>query len=158
LRIFPGDIIAQEGLGVCYQARGETEKAMLQYENVLRLSVDRVLRAYAYANLGSIYRQQGRYSEAKQNYESALQLNPDLPLALVGAGLLAQKGWDFSRAAQQYARAMSIEPTSVGYLLLAKALEQGGRADEAKNAHAKAERMSANIRADEKTAEGLLAD
>jgi tetratricopeptide (TPR) repeat protein len=158
LRIFPGDIIAQEGLGVCYQARGETEKAMLQYENVLRLSVDRVLRAYAYANLGSIYRQQGRYSEAKQNYESALQLNPDLPLALVGTGLLAQKGWDFSRAAQQYARAMSIEPTSVGYLLLAKALEQGGRADEAKNAHAKAERMSANIRVDEKTAEGLLAD
>jgi uncharacterized protein HemY len=85
-------------------------------------------------------------------------LNPDHPLALVGAGLLAQKGWDFSRAAQQYARAMSIEPTSVGYLLLAKALEQGGRTDEAKNAHAKAERMSANIRADEQTAEGLLAD
>jgi tetratricopeptide (TPR) repeat protein len=158
LRIFPGDIIAQEGLGVCYQARGETEKAILQYENVLLLSVDRVLRANAYANLGSIYRQRGRYSEARQNYESALALNPDLPLALVGTGLLAQKGWDFSRAAQQYARAMSIEPTGVGYLLLANALEQGGRADEAKKARAKAERISADIRADEKTAAGLLAD
>lgn len=158
LRIFPGDVIAQEGLGVCYQARGDTGKAIRQYESVLRLSGDAALRANAYANLGSIYRQRGQYSEAKENYESALHLNPDLPLALVGAGLLAQKGWDFSKAAQQYARAMSIEPTSVGYLLLAKALEQSGRPEEAKNAYANAERMSVNIRADEKTAAALLAN
>jgi len=158
LGLFPDDVIAQEGLGVCYQARGQTAKAVLQYENVLRLSLDHVLQANAYANLGSIYRQQGRYPEAKQNYELALQLNPDLPLALVGTGLLAQRGWDFSKAARQYAHAMSVEPTSVGYLLLAKALEQNGRADEARNAYAKAERMSANLRADEKAAAALLSE
>ena len=158
LRIFPGDVIAQEGLGVCYQARGEAQKAIQQYQGVLRLSVDHTLRANAYANLGSIYRQQGRYSAARQNYESALELNPDLPLALVGMGLLAQKGWDFSNAAKQYQRAMSIEPTSVGYLLLAKALELGGRADEAKNAYAKAQRLTTNMRADQRAAEDLLAN
>jgi tetratricopeptide (TPR) repeat protein len=158
LRIFPNDMMAQEGLGVCYQARGQSDKAISQYENVLRLSIDNAVRATAFSNLGSIYRMQGKYAEAKQNYESALQLNPDLPAALVGTGLLAQKGWDFAKAAEQYAHAMSVEPTSVGYLLLAKALEQGGRAAEARDALAAAERLSVNIRADQKDADSLLAN
>jgi len=156
LQIFPNDMMAQEGLGVCYQSRGEWGKAIAQYENVLRLSIDNTVRATAFANLGSIYRMQGKYSEAKQNYESALELNPDLPAALVGTGLLAQKGWDFASAAKQYAHAMSVEPTSVGYLLLARALEQSGRPAEARDAFAAAQRLSANIRADQKAADSLL--
>src|ERR1043166_491941 len=99
---------------------------------------------------------QGKYSEAKQNYESALQLNPDLPAALVGTGLLAQKGWDFASAAKQYAHAMSVEPTSVGYLLLARALQQSGRPAEARDAFLAAQRLSANIRAGPKAADSLL--
>jgi len=71
--------------------------------------------------------------------------------------LLAQKGWDYSFAAEQYAHAMSVDPTSVGYLLLAKALERGGRAEEAKQAYAQARRLSNNLEADQKTADDLLA-
>src|SRR5262249_48886701 len=150
--------MAQEGLAVCFQARGETDKAISQHENVLRLSLDNAVRATAFANLGSIYRMQGKYADSKKNYELALQMNPDLPAALVGSGLLAQKGWDFASAAKQYARAMSIEPTSVGYLLLAKALEQSGRTGEARDAFSAAQRLSANIRADQKAADNLLAN
>jgi tetratricopeptide (TPR) repeat protein len=158
LRIFPGDVPAQEGLGVCYQAQGQPNQAVRQYENVLRLSIDNTVRATAFANLGSIYRQLGDYAQAKQNYQSALQLNPDLPIALVGTGLLAQKGWDFPKAAEQYAHAMSVEPTSVGYLLLGRALEKCGRSREAQSAYAEARRLTANLRADQKTADDLLAD
>lgn len=156
LKILPTDVIAQEGLGVCYQARGNAGKAIEQYENVLRLSVDAGVRATAYANLGSIYRQRGNYLEAKTNYESALRLNPDLPAALVGSGLLAQRGWDFTNAVKRYARAMSVEPTSVGYLLLAKALQQSGRAVEAQQAFEAARRLSENLAADQKAADSLL--
>ena len=158
LRIFPNDMLAQEGLAVCYQAGGEIDKAIEQYQNVLRLSIDNAVRATAFANLGSIYRTQGKYPQARQNYDSALQVNPDLPAALVGNGLLAQKGWDFANAARQYAHAMSIEPTSVGYLLLAKALEQSGRSAEAKDAYAAAQGLSSNIRADQRAADSLLAN
>jgi len=158
LRIFPNDMLAQEGLAVCYQAGGEMDKAIEQYQNVLRLSIDNAVRATAFANLGSIYRTQGKYPQARQNYDSALQVNPDLPAALVGNGLLAQKGWDFANAARQYAHAMSIEPTSVGYLLLAKALEQSGRSAEARNAYAAAQGLSSNIRADQRAADSLLAN
>lgn len=118
----------------------------------MRLSIDNAVRATAFAGLGSIYREQRKYPQAKQNYDFALQVNPDLPVVLVGSG--PQKGWDFENAASQYEHAMFIEPTSVGYLLLAKALEQSGRAAEAKDAYAAAQRALLEYRADQKAADG----
>lgn len=155
--IFPDDMPAQEGLAVCAQARGDSKEAVARYENVTRLAAEPNIRSIAFANLGSIYRALHDYPRAKENYESALQLNPDLPIALVGTGLLAQKGWDYSRAAAQYAHAMRVEPTSVGYLLLAKALQQGGRAAEAGQALEQAQRLSRSLQNDQKIADGLLA-
>jgi tetratricopeptide (TPR) repeat protein len=155
--ILPNDMPAQEGLGVCAQARGDSREAIERYENVLRLSVERNIRATALANLGSIYRERGDYALAKKNYEEALQLNPDLPIALVGSGLLAQRGWNYGLAAAQYAHAMRLEPTSVGYLLLANALQQGGHSSEAAQAFEQAQRLSSNLQDDQKIANGLLA-
>jgi hypothetical protein len=51
---------------------------------------------------------------------------------------------------------MSVEPTSVGYLLLAKALEQGRRPDEAKEAFERARTLSHNLQADQKVANDLM--
>ena len=157
VKILPHDMPAQEGLAVCAQARGDAKEAIVRYKNVLRLAADPNIRATAFANLGSVYRELHDYSSSRENYESALKLNPDLPIALVGTGLLAQKGWDYSRAAEQYAHAMRVEPTSVGYLLLAKALEQGGRSSEAKDALEKAQSLSRTLASDQKIAEALLA-
>ena len=122
VNIFPDDMPAQEGLAVCAQARNDNREAIERYNTVLRRAIEPSIRATAFANLGSIYRGLGDYPRAKENYDSALRINPELPIALVGSGLLAQKGWDYSLAAAQYAHAMRVEPTSVGYLLLAKAL------------------------------------
>ena len=158
VEIFPEDMPAQEGLGLCAQARGNSKEAIERYENVLRLAAEPNLRATAFANLGSIYRGLGDYKNAKENFESALHLNPDLPIALVGTGLLAQRGWNYSLAAKQFAHAMNVEPTSVGYLLLAKALERDGRAEEAKQAYAQAQRLSSNLQNDQKTANELLGE
>lgn len=157
VNIFPDDMPAQEGLAVCAQARGDSKEAIERYKNVLRLAAEPSIRATAFANLGSIYRELHDYPAAKENYEAALQLNPDLPIALVGTGLLAQKGWDYSRAAAQYAHAMRVEPTSVGYLLLTRALERGGRLAEAKQAFEQARRLSRNLEGDQRTADALLA-
>jgi protein O-mannosyl-transferase len=156
VNIFADDMPAQVGLAVCAQARNEGREAIDRYDNVLRRAVEPSIRATAFANLGSIYRGLGDYQRAKENYDSALQINPDLPIALVGSGLLAQKGWDYSLAAAQYAQAMRVEPTSVGYLLLAKALQQSGRSAEAAQAFAQAQRLSDNLQDDQKTVDGLL--
>jgi protein O-mannosyl-transferase len=155
--IFPDDMPAQEGLAVCAQARSDNGEAIDLYGNVLRRALEPSIRATAFANLGSIYRELGDYRRARENYDSALQIDPDLPIALVGSGLLAQKGWDYSLAAAQYAHAMRVEPTSVGYLLLAKALQLGGHSAEAEEALEQARRLSSNLQNDLKTADGLLA-
>jgi tetratricopeptide (TPR) repeat protein len=155
--IFADDMPAQEGLAVCAQAGQNNRDAIERYENVLRLAIEPSIRATAFANLGSIYRELGNYQRAKENYESALRINPDLPIALVGSGLLAQKAWDYPRAAAQYAHAMRVEPTSVGYLLLAGALKQSGRSAEAVLALENARRLSTNLQSDQKIADDLLA-
>jgi len=157
VNIFPDDMPAQEGLAVCAQARGDSKDAIARYQNVLRLAAEPNIRATAFANLGSIYRELRDYGASTDNYESALRLSPDLPIALVGTGLLAQKRWDYSRAAEQYAHAMRVQPTSVGYLLLARVLEQGGHSAEAKEALEHARRLSGNLDADQKTADALTA-
>ena len=157
VQILPQDMPAQEGLAVCAQVRGDANEAIVRYKNVLRLAAEPSIRATAFANLGSVYRELHDYTSSRENYESALKLNPDLPIALVGTGLLAQKGWDYSRAAEQYAHAMRVAPTSVGYLLLAKALEQGGRSSEAKDALEKAQSLSRTLASDQKIADALLA-
>jgi tetratricopeptide (TPR) repeat protein len=156
--IFPDDMPAQEGLAVCAQARGDSKEAIARYQNVLRLAVEPNIRATAFANLGSIYRGLRDYPASMDNYESALKLNPDLPIALVGTGLLAQKRWDYPRAAEQYAHAMRVQPTSVGYLLLARALEQSGHSAEAREALEHARQLSSNLDADQKTADALVAE
>ena len=153
VNILQQDMPAQEGLAICAQARGNSREAIDRYENVIRLAAEPSIRSTALANLGSIYRGLGEYQMARENYQAALQLNPDLPIALVGTGLLAQKGWDYSRAAELFSHAMNVEPTGVGYLLLANALERSGRATEARQALEKARRLSDNLPNDQKIAD-----
>jgi Flp pilus assembly protein TadD len=155
--IYPEDMPAQEGLAICAQARGNTEEAIQRYDLVIRLAVEPHIRSTAFANLGSLYRGLGDYKLAKGNYEAALQLDPDLPIALVGTGLLAQKGWDYSRAAAQFAHAMKVQPTSVGYLLLANALQRAGQPAEAEQAFQQAQRLSNNLQTDQKITDDLIA-
>jgi tetratricopeptide (TPR) repeat protein len=156
--IFPDDMPAQEGLAVCAQARNDNREAIDRYNTVLRRATEPSIRATAFANLGSIYRGVGDYPRARENYDSALRINPDLPIALVGSGLLAQKGWDYPLAAAQYAHAMRAQPTSVGYLLLAKALQQSGHSAEAIEALQQAQRLSSNLQGDQKIADGLASE
>jgi Flp pilus assembly protein TadD len=73
---------------------------------------------------------------------------------MVGLGLLAQENGngDLAEAIRQYSRAVAVHPTDVAYFLLARALQQEGRLDEAK---AISERV-VNLAEAEKTAESFL--
>ena len=100
------------------------------------------------SNLGSAYRQMGESMKAKRCYEISLQLAPDrpmAPMAMIGLRLIAQKKGDLPEAVRQYSRAMAVQPTDVGYLLLAQALQQQGRSDEAKAIFERVARLSPNL-------------
>ncbi len=156
LAIRPDDLPANLNLATL-EANRNLQDAIERYQMVARYAADTSLRATAYGNLGSAYRQIGDPARATQCYEAALQLDPKHAMAMIGLGLIAQKNGALPEAVSQYSRAMSVEPTDVGYLLLAQALQQEGRNDEARAITERVARLSPNLAEAQREAQALLA-
>jgi protein O-mannosyl-transferase len=150
------DPLAHLDLGAYEQERGNLQAAIDQYQMVLGFTTDSLLREQAYANLGSAYRNLEDHAKARQNFELALRLNPNNAIAEVGMGLLAQREGNLAEAARRYSQAMTFEPTAIGYLLLAKAMEQSQHAAEAQAARDEAQRISPDLSEAERASEKLL--
>jgi len=54
-------------------------------------------------------------------------LNPQHGRAWIGVGVMAQRSGNLELALQAYSRSVSAEPSSLAYVLLARALQQSGR-------------------------------
>ena len=158
LAIRPDDLPANLNLGTYEHSHGNLRAAIERYQVVAFYAADPGLRANAFGNLGSAYRSLGDLARAKQCFEESIKVQPDhpMPLALIGLGLIAQKNGDFAEAVRDYSRAMAIEPTDVGYLLLADALEDEGQKDEAEAIRERIEKLSSDIEAARKQADSLL--
>jgi tetratricopeptide (TPR) repeat protein len=147
--IEPEDPVSQLNLGIYAQEHGDLRQAQARYESVLQLATDTQLRATAYANLGTVYFALRDYSRAQYNFDVAMKLKPAFPVALLDMGLIAEKNAqttaDWNRAADYFARSVADAPNDVGYLLLAHALHQAGRSEEASRAYQQALRLSGDI-------------
>jgi tetratricopeptide (TPR) repeat protein len=156
LAIRPDDVLAILNLGAYEHSRGNLAAAVEQYQIVALRAGSPRLRAKAYANLGFAYRQMGESAKAKQAFETSLQLMPDQPSVMVTLGLIAQRAGDLPEAVEQYSRAMALRPTDVGFLLLARALQQEGHNTEADEMLQRAANLSSNLSQAQKRAESLL--
>jgi len=123
---------------------------------VLRFTPDTGLQANAYTNLGGAYRRIGDPDHAKASYDAALGLAPQNPTALMGMGLLAQSRGDFPEAIREYSQTVAVQASDVAYLLLARALEQTGRVQEARAARDEAGHISSDISQAERNVDHLL--
>ncbi|MGD0416811.1 MAG: tetratricopeptide repeat protein [Terriglobales bacterium] len=157
LAIQPDDPIATLSLGTYEHRHGNVPAAIERYKIVALHATDPDLRTAAYSNLGSAYRQVGDYADAKQCYERALQLSPRHSIAMVGLGLVALHEGDLAEAIAQFSNAMAVEPTDIGYLLLAHALEQAGHSTEAEAARQRAGLISPNLNEAQREADALMA-
>jgi tetratricopeptide (TPR) repeat protein len=157
LAIEPDNLPAALGLAAYEHERGNLPAAIELYKTVAHHAGDPEQRATAYSGLGSAYRQIDDYSDAKQCYQAALQLSPGRPIALVGLGLVAWHDGNFSEAVQQFSDAVAAAPSDIGYLLLARALEQAGRSTEAHAARLTATHISSNLDEAQRQADALLA-
>jgi len=157
LAIRPYDLVANLNLGPYEQGRGNLPAAIERYRMVALYAPDAGLRATSYFNLGHAYRQMGELMKAKQCFEVALQLTPQQPMALamIGLGLIAEKNGDLPEAIHQYSGAMASQPTDAGLLLLAHALQQEGRSDEANAILERVAHTSQNLAEAQATAESL---
>jgi len=145
-------------LNICaYEQQHENFMQAIEHcRMVLRFTRDTGLQANAYTNLGGAYRKIGDPSHAKASYEAALGLAPQNSTALMGMGLLAQSRGDLPEAIREYSQAVAVQPSDVAYLLLARALEQTGRVQEARAARDEARRISSDISQAEQNVDRLL--
>ena len=145
----PGDSASQLHLGIYAQEHGDLQQAAARYANALRLTTDTQMRASAYANLGTVHFALRDYAQAQQNFDSAMKLKHEFPVALLDLGLMAQKTAqgkdDWNRAADYYTRFVAVDPSDVGFLLLANALHQAGRDAEVNRAYQQAQSLSTDI-------------
>jgi protein O-mannosyl-transferase len=156
--IYPEDAVSHLDIGFYEQKHRNWPQAVEQYLQVLNVTPSPKLRAEAYNNLALIDRELGDNAAARDKFQQAVNLSPRYADAWVGLGLAAQKMRDFPAAVQAFSRAMEIQGSDFGYLLLARALEQSGRKDEAEAATQQARRLSGNLAAAQRTADRLLAE
>jgi uncharacterized protein HemY len=84
-----------------------------------------------------------------------LKVSP-VPFVMVALGVVEYREGDFPGAAEQFSRAISIQPTDVELLLLARSFEQAGRTEEANAARDRAARISPNLEQAQKKADSFL--
>ena len=160
--INPADADSNLNLGAYQQEHKNLAPAIAQYQKVLAITQDNIrltepLRAKAFRNLGFAHRDLRDYPQARESFQHAVNLNPNDGEAWMQIGILAYKLGDFGAAVQAYTTALHLERSDWGYLLLARALGEAGRPDEAQAAVQTASEMSRNLQQAQKAAHDALA-
>jgi len=159
--INPLDPDGNLNLGAYEQRRNNLPAAIEQYKKVLAMTAntpkqDAQTREQAFSNLAFAYRDLRDYAQARANFQHAVEIDPDDERSWIGIGLMAQKLGDLSGAIQAYNNWVELAPSDFGYLLLAQALDQAGRHDEAEAARRQAAALSQNLEQARKMAEEAL--
>ncbi|MGD0506447.1 MAG: hypothetical protein ABSA27_01535 [Terriglobales bacterium] len=154
----PDDPVATLNIASYEQIHGNYQAALDDYALVAQYTRIPYWVAMARANSGFAHLSLKQYEDAKQDFEAALNLEPGNSPAYRGMGLLAQRAGDIASAIQDYERSVELEPSPVGYLLQAQALEIGGQTAAARAAQAHAADMTRDLDQEVATVKQLLAD
>jgi len=152
----PDDIMATINLATYDQMRGDYAAAIEGYAKIPKFTRNPSFIETAHLNSGYAHLSLKQYDNARQEFEAALRVRPENPAAYRGLGLAAQKAGNLSQAIQNYQRSVDLQPTPVGYLLVAQALELNGQPDAAKGAESQAARISPNVNDDVTAMKQLL--
>jgi len=152
----PDDPLAMINLATYQQMHGNYQAALDGYARVVRFTRTPYLLANARINSGYAHLSLHQYDRAKQDFEAARREQPENFAAYRGLGLAAQRSGDVGGAIQQYGHAVELEPSAVGYLLLAQALEIAGQTEASRAAQERAGRMTRDLNDDLATVKQLL--
>jgi tetratricopeptide (TPR) repeat protein len=144
----PDDPTSSFNIATYEQGHANYQAALEDYARVLQFTKDPYWVTMARVNSGYAHYSMKRYGEAKQDFEAALTEQRGNSAAYRGLGLVAQRAGEIAQATEDYERAVEIEPSPLGYLLLAQALETGGDRAAARAAQSQAARMTPDLNPD----------
>ncbi len=156
IAIAPSDPTSLFKSAMYEQQKKNYPAALDRYNTLLRTTENTALRATILTNMGYAYRGLGDKQQAQTSWQRAVELDSESPRAWIGLGILAQESADLTAAINNYSQSVKLQPSDVGYLLLAQALEKAGRSQEAATARQQADRLSRNLPEARRVAEHLL--
>ena len=159
--INPSDADSTLNLGAYAQAHQDLPAAIERYKKVIALTqstarLNAPKRALTFRNMGLAYREMKDYADARGSFQQAVDLNPNDGESWLGLGIMAHKLGDLNTAVTAYSKALKVESLDWVYVLLARALDQSGRKDEARAAMQKASLLSQNFEQTQRVAEKVL--
>jgi tetratricopeptide (TPR) repeat protein len=162
LAINPADPSTYMYLGAYEQGHGNLQQAIEEYRQTIALTDNAVqrnlwLRSTVFDRMGLAYRQLGDFEQARQSFQKALQINPNDSQGWLALGIVTQLSGNAAGAVEAYSRAVKIQPSDIGYLLLSRALQQIGNSQEAQVALSEARRRSTDFSRAERNVDAVLA-
>ncbi|MFZ0798331.1 MAG: tetratricopeptide repeat protein [Terriglobales bacterium] len=154
----PDDALATLNIATYEQMRGNYRAALEDYARVMQFTKEPSFLETARVNSGYALYSLKEYDSAKRDFEAGVKQQPWNSPAYRGLGLVAQRAGDIAGAVTNYERSVELQPSPVGYLLLAQALELAGQADAARAAQSQAVRMTPDLTDDIATVKQLLAN
>lgn len=155
----PSDPLATLNLATFEQMEGNYQAALDGFAKVVQFPGTAAgLRATAEANSGYAHLSLHQHGPAKLDFEAALKDQATNSAAYRGLGLVAQHAGDITQATNDYERSVELQPSPVGYLLLAQALARSGNSGGAETAEAQAASMSRELNDDMAVVRELLAE
>ncbi len=103
----PGNATVRYNLAVFLQERGDLDKAIAEYKEVLRIDPG---NSFAHYNLGLAYQRRGARSAALREYKSALGNNPQYARAFYAIGRLYEELGAPKKAREEYEQALVASP------------------------------------------------
>jgi len=158
VRINPQDPLGNLNLAFYEQQHGMYGDAIARYDAVLRLTSNSRLLATAFTDRGYAFYSQKQYAEAQKSFEAALSRFAENSAAMIGMGLIKERSGNLAVAAAFFTRAVELQPSDQGYLLLAQALEGAGQKDAARAARDRAGQISRNLDQASESVRKLLAE
>ena len=134
IEIEPDYIYPYINLGLYCQRRGDFNCALERYQKAINLAQSGHYdkwRFFVLTHLASTYLSLGNVTQARGYLQDALTWNPNSPQEWMNLGRLAQRSGDTEQAIGAFSQAVRLQPSRQGFLLLAEALRQAGKTQEA---------------------------
>jgi len=157
LAIYPSDPTSNLRIAVYDHQQGRLQEAIARYDQMISTTPDGPGRAELFSNKGLVYLDLRDNAHARENFDKAVAMDPHNYRGWLGLGVLAVRSGDLNQAIDDLKRSTAAKPTEVAYGLLAQALDQSGRPEEARAAREQAHLLAKSSAGSRALPEGLLA-